>query len=101
MRPCLVPTSWFLTTSPGCSALALQAYCILLPTMGFIASRLAVGVEANLAAHEELPSRCVSDPSKNTTGRQPYRVTAAVAPLAFLLCWETPPLPLPVKGLSS
>jgi hypothetical protein len=85
-----VPPVWSCTTSAVCSAATLQACCVLLPVVGFDTFHGSCDVQANLSVITPAPRIAVSDPSKNTTHRQPYRVTAAVAPLAFLLVCATP-----------
>ena len=85
-----VPPLWSLTTSTACSAATLQVYCNLLPVMGFDAFSGSCDVQANLSVITPSPRTAISDPSKNTTRRQPHRVTAAVASLAFLLVCTTP-----------
>jgi hypothetical protein len=52
----LVPSSWFCTTSTACSARSLQACCILLPTLGFVAFRRSCLLTLPPGRREPLPA---------------------------------------------
>lgn len=89
-----VPTSWFLTTSPACSA--QKALGLLRPKAGRDSLRFPVGTPTmadrsrrplvvssrRLPVDHRFPQR-VSHPSKNSPRQQPYRVTAAVTLMSF------------------
>jgi hypothetical protein len=92
-----VPSMWSFTTSTACSAATLQMYCNLLPVMGFDTFHGSCDVQANLSVITPAPRIAVSDPSKNTTRRQPHRVTAAVASMMFMLVCTTPRMHAPGK----
>jgi hypothetical protein len=78
----LVPSSWFRTTSTACSAVSLQACCILLPTLGFTAflssSRSACADFDSASPRCDLPSKDLS--SLPWALRSP----GALAPVPFL-----------------
>ena len=105
----LVPPPWFLSTMTVCSARQLQAYCSLVPTLGFTAfppspnPRPGRPPRASASRSDPIPwsyreasPQRGSYPSTNSPRQQPYRITAAVA---FLRLPLVPPrVPRPPKS---
>jgi len=80
-------SSRFLSTSMHCPHAVSQAYCILLPAMGFAGfPALAPGPELlpvhRLRLQSPFPPTRASRPSKFSPHQQPIRVTASLGPLA-------------------
>lgn len=90
-----VPPLWSLSTPTICSAATSQAYCVLLPVMRFDTFHSFRDVWTNPSVCAPAPRTAISDPSKNATRQQPYRVTTTVASLVFLASFrDTSHLPI-------
>jgi hypothetical protein len=83
-----VPPPWFLSTVTAYSAHQPQAYCSLIPAMGFTAFPPPVNPaldESSAWSHREASPQRGSYPSTNSPRQQPYRIAAAFALLRLPL----------------
>lgn len=104
-RPVRVPSSWFPTTSTACSTRASRACCIPLPVMGFIAFPHPSDVGALSGPEGPFPLSSVdavtfprrgSDPSKESTHRQPHSCHQGRCPLDV----QAPPRDTSPRGMT-